>query len=34
MEIEAKASETVQDVSAKPVKEDVHDSVDKNTLEK
>jgi len=34
MEIEAIASQTVQDVSAEPVKEVVHDSVDKNRLEK
>ena len=34
MEIEAKVSQTVQDVSAKLVKKVVCDSVDKNTVEK
>jgi hypothetical protein len=34
MEVEAKVSQTVQDVSAEPVKKVVRDSVDKNTVEK
>ena len=34
MKIEAKASQTVQDVSIEPVKQAVHNSVDKNKLEK
>ena len=34
VEIESKASQTVQDVSDKPVKEAVHDTVDSNRLVK